>query len=234
MGYRPSEISAAVVAMAALWWAGQCAACSPDPRYKQPTNFDLVQMADAIVIARATDQRLSRIKEKEFPIVGNDAVHFSVDGVLKGPSPREFDADGAMFADRTPWKTVPPSDPKELMAANMQAYEGACIRLLFTKGQTYVVFLSKRRDGVWDELNWPFTRVNEDYFGERSLWVRTIRDYLAVQAMPEGWPQRGALERLLRTRQTEATPDGKAATEDIRHALRALSARGWRRWRRPN
>lgn len=235
MGDRPSAISAAVAVMAALGWAGQSAACSPDPRYryKQPTNFDLVQMADAIVVARATDQRISRIKEKEFPIVGNDAVHFSINGVLKGPAPHEFDADGAVFANRTPWKTVPPSDPKELMAANAQAYEGACIRLLFTKGQSYVVFLSKRRDDVWDELHWPFTRVNEDYFGERSLWIRTIRDYLAVQALPEGWPQHRALERLLKARQAEATPDGKAEAEDIRRALRALSARGWRRWRRP-
>lgn len=229
MGDRRSAISAATVAMATLCWAAQCAACSPDHRHKyiQPTNFDLVRNADAIVIATATDQHASRNNDND------NAVHFRVDGALKGPALRDFDAELSSFADRTFWKTVPPSNPNDLATANPQAYEGGCIRRLFTERHAYVVFLSKDHDGVWWELDWPFTRVNEDYFGERSLWVRTIRDYLAVQALPEGWPQHRALERLLRARQAEATPEGKAEAEDIRRGLRALSARGWRRWRRP-
>jgi hypothetical protein len=225
MGDRRSTIPAAIVAMATLSWAAQCAACNPGHRYRQPTNFDLVRDADAIVIATAADQRALRNKDY--------AVHFRVDGALKGPAPREFDADFTSFADRSWWKTVPPSNPNELATANTQAYEGGCIRRLFTERHAYVVFLSKGRDGVWRELDWPFTRVNEDYFGERSLWIRTIRDYLAVQSLPEGWPQHQALERLLRARQAEATPEGKAEAEDVRRALRALSARAWRRWRRP-
>ena len=51
--------------------------------------------------------------------------------------------------------------------------KGGCIRRLFTKGHAYVVFLAKGSDGVWEEQEWPFTRVNEDYFGERSLWTQT-------------------------------------------------------------
>jgi len=229
MSGRPAEISAAVFAMVALAWATQCAACSPDPRYKQPTNFDLVGIADAIVVARATNQHIAQSKGYSW----ETAVRFAVDGVLKGPAPRDFDADMTAFADQTPLKTVPPSDPKELALPNPEVWEGGCIRRLFTKDAAYVVFLSKDRDGVWGELEWPFTRVNEDYFGERSLWIRTIHDYLAIQAEPEGWPQHQALERLRKDRQAEATPEAKAEAEDIRRALRALSARGWRRWRRP-
>jgi hypothetical protein len=182
----------------------------------QPTNFDLVRFADAIVVATALDEYSAR-RETD--------VRFRVDEVLKGPAPNSFWVRDAGLGE------PPPSDPGMLAEPNPQAGDGGCIRYIFAKERSYVVFLARLNDGTWVELEFPFTRVNEDYFGKDSLWVRTINDYLAVQELPEGLPQHRALEALLKARQVEPTPEAKTEAADIRHALRALSVRGWKPWR---
>lgn len=43
---------------------------------------------------------------------------------------------------------------------------------------------------------YPFARVNEDFTGEDSLWVRTIRRYLDIQTEPDGMVQLQGLASL--------------------------------------
>jgi hypothetical protein len=207
-----SIIFAGFAAALALLGASRASACSPGPDYRKPTNFEMVKLADAIVVATA----LEAINDGE--AYGGRRVRFKVDEVLKGPAPEAF------FAKETMLGSPPRSDPQDLVMPNAQSGDGGCIRGIFSKGAKYVIFLSKDSNGTWDQDHWIFGRVNEDYFGPDSLWVRTIRDYLTIQQNPDEMAQLDALDVLMRARRVDrTTPGARAEADDILLELQAPS-----------
>jgi hypothetical protein len=93
------------------------------------------------------------------------------------------------------------SDPNDLTDPNPEAFQGPCIRRTFARNKSYVLFLSKDERGGHSLLGYPFTRVDEDYFGPDSLWVRTITSYLDIQARLSGMAQLDELERVMQVEQ---------------------------------
>ena len=162
----------------ALPWAA--AACSVSQEYVRPSNYELVQLADAIVVAS--------------PVAGvrgapSGEVTFRVQERLKGAAPDTLDVDGVLLGRATP------GDADNLAQPNPEAMMGACTRRTFAKGAAYVLFLHSH-EGRWLLLGFPFAKVSEDYEGPQSLWVRTIREYATIQRGTEE-AQFGALAQRL-------------------------------------
>ena len=184
-------------------------ACSVTDDYVRPTNFELVQITDAIVVATA----MRAIKSEP---VG--AVEFRVDKTLKGPAPKTFT--GAFAYLGKPRL----GDPNDIGMSHPEGHAGACNRTTFAKGKQYVMFLNKGDKGEFHAGGPAFSRVNEDYFGDDSLWVRTIRTYLDIQRMYGPMEQLAVLEALLQEKlKGQKTPTREAEARDILDHLRSRS-----------
>jgi hypothetical protein len=193
-----------------LSFATQAAhACSVTDDYVRPTNFELVQITDAIVVATA----MKAIKSEP-----SNSVEFRVDKTLKGPTPKTFIDTFASLGK--PW----PSDPNDISTSHPEGHAGPCNRTTFGKGKQYVMFLNKGDKGEFYPGGPAFSRVNEDYFGEDSLWVRTIRTYLEIQSKHGPMEQLAALEALLQEKlKGPKTPTSNAEASDILDHLRSRS-----------
>jgi hypothetical protein len=150
--------------------ASAAEACEPPPGYQVPTNFELVQHSDHIVVATVIAEL------PKSPASWDDwgrYVLFRSDEVLKGDPPRYFAISGMVGEPRRNWtaddlaasprageirhdyvsapvtwdmKTVqmlepPPSNPDTLIGANIAWGMGACIRYLFAQNKAYVMLL---------------------------------------------------------------------------------------------
>lgn len=179
--------------VAAITWsvfAPASLACSLVGHYVVPSNFELVDMADAIVVAKA-------LSEAEGDSPFDSIVTFKVEAVLKGQPPETLDDRGSILGDPMP------SDPHALDGANPEAYHGPCTRMTFAQGKSYVIFLANTENYGWRPMAYPFARVNEDYFGPDSLWVRTIRTYVEVERKFGPMEQLAELERMLEAKLKE-------------------------------
>ncbi|HYD89250.1 MAG TPA: hypothetical protein VEA80_17360 [Vitreimonas sp.] len=186
-------------------------ACSVTADYVAPSNFELVQIADAIVVA--TPQRRS--------VSWNDddgpSVRFRVQQALKGETPRDLTLPGTTIGQ------VELGDANRLIGAHPDAHAGMCIRQTFRRGQPVLLFLARDAQGQWRQLGFPFARVNEDYFGPDALWPRTVRQYLAIQSEYEPMQELAALERLLEGEL--ANPQTEEERERARDILSHLMSR---------
>jgi hypothetical protein len=164
-------------------------ACSPVPGYRVPTTLDLVVGADAIVLASVTGAR--RTQE-------DSSVLLVPTLALKGTLPRTVALPGSHLEDdprlRSPdgrAVVAPRSDPRELRTPNPDALSGGCVRRLFARGMQVALFLQRDRTGRLIPVRSTFARDAEDVSGPGALWVRAVREYVAIAATPRSqWPQR--------------------------------------------
>jgi hypothetical protein len=179
--------------------------CSPAQGYVRPSNYELVQIADVIVVATPIGVRDTE-KEAYF----DHKVVFRVVQTLKGEVEGEIEVVGLTLG------RTRPSDAHEILSAHPEAYMGACNRRTMAKGAAYVLFLSKTAAG-YTPLGYPFSRVNEDYAGEDSPWVRTVRTYLRLQNSEAPMAQLSTLEGLRAEIQAKTSPsrDEQALATDI-------------------
>ncbi len=201
-----------------LFWAGALAfwsgtstatACSVTDDYVRPTNFELIQLADAIVVATAKKETKSSV---------TTAVEFRVDKIFKGAPTKKFISEFAGLGAPSP------SDPNNISGSHPEGHAGPCNRTTFAKNERYVVFLAKGSDNTYWQLDFPFSRVNEDYNGDGSFWVRTIQAYLALQNKYAPMEQLEALELLLRENLKGAqTSESTAQAIDVLDHLRSRS-----------
>jgi hypothetical protein len=200
-----------VVALALMVAAGarSASACSVTSDYVRPTNFELIQLADAIVVATA-------VKQTSFKWDG--AVEFRIDTALKGPAPQKYTSNFAALGKT--W----PSNADDISASHPEGHRGPCNRMTFAKDKQYILFLKRDAKGGYAQLGYAFSRVNEDYQGEGSLWVRTIRAYLDIQKRYSPMEQLDVLEALLQEKLNgPQTPTSKAEALDILDHLRSRS-----------
>lgn len=208
----PRRLLAATAALMMALIAGRAAACSVTGDYVRPSNFELVAMADAIVVATAEGPATAKVDDHT-----PTGVRFKVTATLKGQSP------GTVVSNFASIGMTTPSDPNDLSAANGEAYAGPCNRMTYAQGGAYVLFLAKDEAGALRTIGIPFSRVNEDYTGENSLWIRTIRLYLDVQRDPDQMAQLTRLETLRDQLLTRADPVAKAQAADIQDHLTSRS-----------
>lgn len=184
-------------------------ACSLTADTIIPTNFELVQLADAIVVANAHTQYRTREQR---------GVSFRVDSVLKGPRSQRFRLEEARIG------TVGRSNLIDLSAPHDESGHGMCNRYTFERGGQYLLFLERGEDGVWRELGHPYSRVNEDYAGEANPWMRSVRRYLRLQRTLGPIEQIAALRAMAQTgRDTDGRRLGRTERRDIADHLAALT-----------
>ena len=123
-------------------------ACSLAPDFVTAHNYDLVAHADAIVVAEAVENA----SPEEW-----SGVRFRTVQALKGRPSLWFTAGAGLGHP-------PFSDPNGLAEANPEASQGACQRYTYRRGGQYIMFL-RREEGEWREIDYPYARANEDYFG---------------------------------------------------------------------
>ena len=212
-GFRIGGLILGCLTFALLPEAPNAYACTLAQDYVGPSNFELVALADAIVVATPVDSARS-VK----PSGGGDGLKFRTDIVLKGPAPADFKVAQAMFG-----KTEA-SDPLDLSSINPGANKGACGRYDFAMGRQYVVFLKKATDGSYEQVGLPYARVNEDYFGDDSAWVEAIKAYLDIQKSDLPMEQlRIVSERLHLDLSAPQTPLLRTQERDLAAELGSIS-----------
>ena len=99
-----------------------------------------------------------------------------------------------------------------------------CNRTTFSQRGRYVLFLKQSDDGKWARLSYPFARDSEDYSGDDSLWVTTIKSYVDIQNRLGSMEQFDGLERLMASKMAEKPSLRRdAVIDDIRNHLRSRS-----------
>lgn len=194
----------------ALIAVAPASACSVVETYIRPSNFELVQIADAIVVARAENDVQSG---SAVP-----AVAFRIEASLKGQAP-----DRIVLPFASIGKPIA-SNLSDLSESNPEGHMGPCNRTTFARGSRYLMFLERGEKGGWRELGFPFSRINEDYIGEDNAWMRAVRRYLRLQKSRPPMEQIAALTRMAETRlDDEARPLADAERADIADHLRSIS-----------
>ncbi|QOV96351.1 hypothetical protein [Novosphingobium sp. ES2-1] len=201
---------AIILGLAAMVAIPPANACSVVETYIRPSNFELVQIADAIVVARAeTDVQNGP---------ADPAVAFRIEASLKGNAP-----DRVVLPFASIGKPIA-SDLSDLSGANPEGDMGACNRMTFARDSRYLMFLERGENGEWRQLGFPFSRINEDYIGENNAWMRAVRRYLRLQRSRPPMEQIAALTRMAETRlDDEGRPLADAERADIANHLRSIS-----------
>jgi hypothetical protein len=153
-------------------------ACTPAPGYRVPTNLELAEGADAIVLGQVVGGTEAGLDDAP-QIVVHPLTAYK--GLIPG---QDFPLHGMSLATGALAQYAEPSDPLELEKAHPAAYSGACVRTVFAPGATVLFFLD-RREGAWAPAGGPFSRWAEDVSGEDAPWVQLARFYARVAPLPE-------------------------------------------------
>lgn len=190
------------LALAALT-PGRAAACSVRGGYKVPTALQLVEAADTIVVAAIDGERRC---EGTF----DGAVILRPTTLLKGAAlPGPITIERAVIVDR-PDVVVTRSDPRELRRPNPDTLGGGCGRYLFRRDMRLVLFLKRDGAGGFVPIRSPFSRDAEDVAGDDALWVRAVREYVAIEKGPLD-----AQDRRLAARAATLRARGDAASNAL-------------------
>lgn len=197
-----------ILAAAALSVAMPAVACSVAPGYRVPTTLELAEQAEVIVLAR---------------VEGGTSVGRDEDGkvtlasllLLKGDTlPERFEMPGWLATSRV---RATRSDPDELARVNPDALTGGCNRYIFARGMMLVLFLT-REGGVLRPLDMPFARTAEDVPSFDARWVKAVREYVAIAALPrESRKERLVARRDALSRSTDG--DSRAIAADMTRQL---------------
>ncbi|HZF93333.1 MAG TPA: hypothetical protein VEZ20_00520 [Allosphingosinicella sp.] len=183
-------------------------ACSVEADYFPPSNYELVQLAHAAVIATAQDS---------YSDGQSSGLVFRVDSAIKGTPPRHVRIPHARFT------AAQPSDPENLTRPHPDSLSGMCHRTSFARGARYVLLLDRGPNGRWFYPPFPFSRNAEDYDGKRNSWMRAVRRYVRLQATLQPMEQIAALRRLADTGREGRHRLSEAERGDVRGHLATIS-----------
>jgi hypothetical protein len=223
-GDSTSKSSALVTLSCLLGFFAQAPAnaCSISPKYRPPTNFELTEQADTILIVR--------LREQVRGAGGSDGGDLLIDAdtvaTLKGVNPPQHVQIGGwlsthVFVDAEGQQAriaTKPSDPLDLYRAHPGSAEGGCVRRTFDPGMLAVVFFRAGADGL-TQLNPPYARSAEDVPNLDAPWIRAIRTYAAISMKPKA-TRRAALASALRaSRVTSADGQQELLADDLERQM---------------
>lgn len=158
-------------------------ACSVPASYRVPTTLQLVEQADAIVLARVVDG--GPIKYEPAARLGVRSARLVPFAAIKGQyAGHRIIFDDAALENVHAGLKVDASDPRNLVDANPDAFSGSCNRETFRQGMIVVAFLKKDK-GNLVPLAPPFSRALEDVPTPNALWVKAVRMYAAIAEKPK-------------------------------------------------
>lgn len=202
-----------VLVLALLVSAPAAQACSVAPGYRVPTTLALVDEADAIVVAHVGQPGISTDGEPE--------LRFNAITTLKGPINLKEQSDHIIVRAPgmlgTKARRATPSDPTELVRANPEAFAGGCTRFTFDPDKTVVLFL-KREGEEYRVMSYPFARTAEDTEFPDSRWLKAVREYIAIAALPPAM-RRARMEVRRDLLKARRDPDSRAIAADIEREL---------------
>lgn len=177
----------AVAAVLALACASPTMACSVTDDYRVPTNLELAQDADLIVLGRVE----SGPTDFNFQEAGLVVTPLEV---LKGklPDAKPLKLMGMIAEQRFAVK----SDPVQLEQAHPLSYIGGCIRYMFVKGSDVLFFVKSAEKsfgadvppelkGTLMPAGGAFSRWAEDVSWADAPWVRATKIYVKAAALPK-------------------------------------------------
>ncbi len=192
-------------------------ACSVRPSYRVPTTLELVEQADAIVLARVVDggpspfEPFARMKGRLARLVPFATLkgRYSGQRVIFNEAALELPSEGLRATA---------SDPRNLVDANPDAFSGAFNRTFFRKNMIAVAFLKK--DGMsFVPSAPPFSRALEDVPTATALWVKVVRMYAAIAAKPKS-SRRDEMRRQRDARHFDLNdPDARLLALELDRAL---------------
>jgi hypothetical protein len=208
--------SLAVVATAGLLaFAQPAAACSMPSSYRPPSNLQLVDSAETIVLGvveggpdRLGDTFASNVIVRPTLLLKGDAL------------PAEVRLGGMVRTD--PRIVMTRSDPRELHAPNRDALRGACRRIIFERGMMLLLFLQRGDDGRLHLARHAFARTAEDVPSPDSLWVRATRLYGEIAALPAAERRAALIARRDSLRAAGGDPDAALLAADIDRQIERL------------
>ena len=151
------------------------AACSVVAGYRVPTNLELVERAELILLGTVMpgDSASGIAAEPTIAIEPVEALKGAMPaGRITLPAMLDTDGD------------VELSNPYELREPHPQSLAGACVRYVFPLGSRVLFFLD-REDGRWREAGGPFSRSAEDVLTDDAPWLQVVRFYIEVAELPE-------------------------------------------------
>lgn len=189
-------------------------ACSLAPDYKAPTNFELVQQADVILVGTVI-----KSIENESPDYHNLLVKPSL--LLKGEKlPNAVFIHGMLAGEilESGGKRLviqsKDSQPFDLWRPHPEGGSGSCSRYTFKKGYQLLLFFKRKGDElVW--LDPPYGRGSEDVSGPDALWVKAVKIYAKASLLPQE-QQKAELVRQMKT-----SRDGDASGKQFENELLA-------------
>lgn len=164
----------ALAALALLIAPLPAAACSVVPGYRVPTNMELVESADLILLATVSEGDFAPDSTPEQQMLVQPVA------ALKGEMPAEPLAMPGMIATGAEALL---SNPYELKDAHPQSLAGACARYMFPRGSRVLFFLSWQ-DDHWRAAGGPFSRWAEDVLTDEAPWLQVVRLYAEAAGLP--------------------------------------------------
>jgi hypothetical protein len=184
-------------------------ACSPAAGARVPTNIELVERADLILVGTVTGGT-SDPEEGEWSIAVDPVA------ALKGELPPGPLTLAAMIAPDPESALL--SNPYDLAMAHPQAEAGACNRYAFPLG-TRVLFFLQRHGTGWAPAEGLFSRWAEDVLTDDAPWLAATTFYVSVAALPEGERSAALTARRDELRADTASPVAQLLADDIDRQL---------------
>jgi hypothetical protein len=185
-------------------------ACSVDDTYRVPTNLELVEQADVILLG-VVESGPDEIDSMN----GVDLVVRPTE-LIKGESlPAELRTVGMIASGNF----AVTSDPNELESAHPLAYIGGCARYMFVRGSTVLFFLKREGDRLVP-LVVPFARWAEDVPSVQAPWVRAVRIYAEVASLPQSERRAALAARRDALRAASNDRDAAIIADDIDRQMR--------------
>ncbi|MEI9851585.1 MAG: hypothetical protein WDN24_12905 [Sphingomonas sp.] len=185
-------------------------ACKVEANYRVPTNFELVEAADVIVLARVEE-----LKKNDPARLTHVAL--KPGRTLKGTPP------GAAIA--VPGTSTGTPEVTPLDKANKSVGWGSCARSTYTRGTLVIAMFEQAPDGL-HPLSFPFARTIEDVDSRIGLWVRAVEVYVKLAQVPAG-QRRAAIEAEVK--RLDYDLDDRTASlaiaKDLRAYLKAVPAK---------
>ncbi len=156
-------------------------ACSPaEGNYIPPTNMELVEMADVIIVGKVKGRGgwmspSDDILVKPFALLKGEKLPevILLDGWLVGESPYNLDYRVEAYH----------SDPDNITSPHPEAGY-ACSRYSFAKSMNLVIFL-KKTDAGYNVINPPLSRSLEDVPSLNAPWVKAVKHYITISRLPK-------------------------------------------------